>query len=77
MRQVPSSAETFSPIKLTRKCAHGFIFGASRAKHLTPKSGDAEITIPTEKLHALSINMGGNDVSAVVIVDRKMLTKLT
>jgi acetyl-CoA acetyltransferase len=41
-------------------------------EQLTGKTGDAQIIIPDEKPYALSINMGGDDVSVVAIVYRKM-----
>jgi acetyl-CoA acetyltransferase len=41
-------------------------------EQLTGKTGDAQINIPAEKPYALSINMGGDDVSVVAIVYRKM-----
>jgi acetyl-CoA C-acetyltransferase len=41
-------------------------------EQLTGKTGDAQINIPAEKPYALSINMGGDDVSVVAIVYRKI-----
>ena len=41
-------------------------------EQLTGRTGDAQIDIPTEKPYALSINMGGDDVSVVAIVYKKM-----
>jgi hypothetical protein len=36
------------------------------------KTGNSQIIIPTQKPYALSINIGGDDVSVVAIVYRKM-----
>jgi acetyl-CoA acetyltransferase len=41
-------------------------------EQLTGKTGDAQINIPAEKPYALTINMGGDDVSVVAIVYRKV-----
>ncbi len=41
-------------------------------EQLTGKTGDAQIDIPAEKPYGLSINMGGDDVSVVAIVYKKM-----
>jgi acetyl-CoA C-acetyltransferase/acetyl-CoA acyltransferase len=41
-------------------------------EQLTGKTDDAQIDIPTEKPYALSINMGGDDVSVVAIVYWKL-----
>ncbi|NCA86699.1 MAG: 3-ketoacyl-CoA thiolase [Clostridia bacterium] len=40
-------------------------------EQLTGKAGDAQIDIPTEKPYALSINMGGDDVSVVAVVYKR------
>lgn len=40
-------------------------------EQLTGKAGDAQIEIKSSKPYAMSINMGGDDVSAVVIIYKK------
>jgi len=42
---------------------------------VTSKTTDAQIDIPAEKPYALSINMGGDDVSVLAIVYRYSLFK--
>ncbi len=41
-------------------------------EQLTGKTGEAQIHIPADKPYGLSINMGGDDVSVVAIVYKKM-----
>ena len=38
---------------------------------MSGKTGDAQIQIPAEKPYALSINMGGDDVTVVAIVFKR------